>query len=109
MACALPQDDARSSCMSATTYLGGEMTTDQRIRQEWAESLAEHMTHRDMSVKQLVAALAELDVEVTRQAVESWLAGKTSPRPSHQAALGTVFDIPARRMFSIENLPRRAA
>lgn len=85
------------------------MDPEQRLRFDWSESLAEHMKAQEVTVKQLVAKLAELDIEVTRQAVELWLKGQTSPRPHHQAALGTVFNVPARRLFPIENLPRKAA
>lgn len=91
--------------------LGTESDPAKRLRLEWAESLAEHMvavgklTNSDgqaMSRKQLQRALADQGVEVTMQAIGCWLRGETSPRPHHQAALATVFSVPARRLFPIE-------
>ena len=85
------------------------MTAEQRIRAEWAESLAEHMALKDMTVKGLVDELKKLGVGVSRQAVELWLKAETSPRPHVQAALGTVLEVPASRLFRIENMPKTAA
>jgi hypothetical protein len=88
--------------------LGGAMDPDERLRHEWAESLAEHMAEQDVTVKKLRALLVELgpQYEVSRQGIESWLKGATSPRPHMQAALGTVLNVPARRLFPIENVRR---
>lgn len=81
---------------------------EERLRLVWAQSLREHMEFRRLTVKQLRLRLAEEhDVDVTRQAIESWLAGKTAPRPYYQQAIGAVLDMPARTVFPLENLPAR--
>lgn len=100
---------ANSLCMVPTKHYGQQMDPEERLRHKWAESLAEHMEFRSINKKELLLRLDELGVSVTRQAIESWLAGKTAPRPHYQAALGTVFDVPVRRLFPIENLPAKAA
>lgn len=93
------------------TVIGEATEPDERIRIEWAQSLDECMDAAGLTVKGLVAELAKLEppITVTRQAVESWLAGKTAPRPYYQQAIGTVLNMPARRVFPLENLPRRVA
>lgn len=91
------------------SVIGEATEPDERFRLEWGLSLEEHMSAQDVSIKELVRRLAELDVTVTRQAVESWISGKTAPRPYHQAAIGTCLNVPARRLFPIENLPRKVA
>lgn len=77
-----------------------------RLRLEWARSLRDHMAFRDVTVKELRHRLAGLGVAVTRQGVEAWLSGKTSPRPHHQQAIGAALDMPARSIFPLENLPK---
>ncbi len=75
----------------------------ERIRLEWADSLAEHMNlHGDMTRKQLRQALARYDVAVSEQAIGCWLRAETAPRPEHQAALASIFRVPVRRLFPIE-------
>jgi hypothetical protein len=84
--------------------VGVDPSAARRLRKDWAESLAEHMDARrpKMTRKGLRHALAELNVEVTEQAIGCWLRGETSPRPEHQAALATIFSVPVRRLFPIE-------
>lgn len=83
---------------------------EERLRLTWAQSLREFMTFRGVNPKQLRQRLKEdHGIEVTRQAVESWLAGKTAPRPYYQQAIGSVLDMPARTVFPLENLPVRKA
>lgn len=89
-----------------------DKTTDpaQRLRNEWAASLREHMdgwfdqstAETGMSRKRLQAELANLDIEVSFQAVCSWLTGAYSPRAHHQAAISKVLGVPVRRLFPIE-------
>lgn len=90
---------------------GIEPDPARRLRLEWAESLNDHMaaigklTNPDgapMSRKQLQHALAERGIEVSMQGIGCWLRGETSPRPHHQAALASIFAVPARRLFPIE-------
>lgn len=100
------------------TVIGEATDPDERIRLEWAESLREAMAEQDINVPKLRSLLHELGVgsvkdgtlePVSRQTVEAWVSGKWAPRPHVQAALGTIFGIPARILFPIKNLPRKAA
>lgn len=89
-----------------------DKTTDpaQRLRNEWAASLGEHMeawldqdtAEKGMSRKRLQAELAKLGIDVSFQAVCGWLTGAYSPRPHHQAAIAKVLGVPVRRLFPIE-------
>lgn len=82
--------------------MGNHPDPSQRLRQEWADSLAEHMEMRGMSRKALVDCLATAGCNVSVQAVGQWLRAETSPRPHHQAALATCLETPVRRLFPIE-------
>ena len=55
-----------------------------------------------MTRKQLQHALEARGVEISMQGIGCWLRGETSPRPHHQAALASIFAVPARRLFPIE-------
>lgn len=88
--------------MARLLTIGTESDPAKRLRLEWAESLEEHMAAVGMTRKQLQQALRERGVEVTMQGIGCWLRGETSPRPHHQAALASVFSVPARRLFPIE-------
>lgn len=55
-----------------------------------------------MSRKELHQALRDRGVQVSRQAVDYWLAGKTSPRLQHQAHIAAVLGVPVRRLFPVE-------
>lgn len=89
-----------------------DKTTDpaQRLRNEWAASLGEHMdawfdqdtAESGMTRKRLHSELAALDINVSFQAVCAWLTGAYSPRPHHQAAIAKVLGVPVRRLFPIE-------
>lgn len=75
----------------------------ERIRMEWADSLAEHMhLHGEMTRKELRLALARYGVQVSEQAIGCWLRAETAPRPEHQAALASILRVPVRRLFPIE-------
>lgn len=93
--------------MSAVVQILGEASTrEELIRFRWHQALLRAMKFRDVDDKELRRRLAALNVEVTRQAVESWTAGKTCPRPHIQEAIGTALDMPAREIFPLENLPK---
>lgn len=94
---------------SRVLTIGEEPDPSQRLRDEWAASLAEHMEAQDISRKELRRRLAELDppVVVSRQAIDQWLAGITAPRPHHQAGCAAVLKVPAHRLFSLA--PAKAA
>lgn len=88
------------------TVIGDKTDPEERIRLEWGQSLTERMKSLNVTSKVLRHRLAELGVVVTRQAIESWMAGKTAPRPYHQAAIGTCLFTDARHLFPLTNLPK---
>lgn len=94
----------------ATKVIGGATDPDERIRIEWGQNLAEAMAAQDLMVKGLAKKLDdEFEIKVSRQAVESWLAGKYAPRPYVQGAIGAILGIPARVLFPISTPARTAA
>lgn len=97
--------------MAKTRTVIGEATDpDERIRLDWAETLRDLLAERDWSpAKFRLLLLNEQHVDVSRQTVEAWLSGKYAPRPHVQAEIGTLFGIPARQIFRIENAPKKAA
>lgn len=94
---------------TVTQVIPSDADPEIRLRLEWARSLRDHMAFRDVTVKELRRRLSLLKVDVSRQGIESWLAGKTAPRPHVQRAIGTALDMPARSIFPLENLPQRSA
>lgn len=94
----------------AYSVIGGATDPDERIRLEWADSLREHLDHHGLKPKGLVHRLdAEHGITVTRQAVESWLAGKTAPRPATQAAIAAILRVPPRSLFPLNLPPKKSA
>lgn len=94
---------------TTATYIGGQTSFEDRLRHEWCESLKEHMAALGYGKHDLMRELKALGYEVSRQTVENWMNGVVSPRPLYQAALGTILNTPARRLFPIENLPAKEA
>lgn len=86
---------------SAIRTIGVEPDPEQRLRNEWAESLRSHMAIKGVSRKQLVHGLAGCGVDVTQQAVGTWLRAEVSPRPHVQAAIAHVLKAPARSLFPL--------
>lgn len=84
-----------------TIDCGGE-DPDARIRRQWAESLRQHLAVRGMTRKQFHLALAQRGLEVTPQAVSSWLTGRVSPRPHAQVVIASVLQVPPRSLFALE-------
>lgn len=81
---------------------------DELIRRDWGRSIEEFMrAHHDprtreaMSRKEFQRRLALEGVEVTQQAISSWIAGKSAPRPSVQLAIAKVFRAPHHRVFPV--------
>jgi hypothetical protein len=90
---------------TATRGVTADADPDMRIRFRWSENLREAMASRDVDKYELVRRLAKHGIRVSRQAVESWIAGDTAPRPHIQAAIGTELNMPARLIFVLENAP----
>lgn len=82
--------------------VGIEKDRRQRIRRDWAVSLAEHMQAGGVSRKELRRRLERHGVEVTEQAIGCWIRAETSPRVEHQAAIAAALRVPVRRLFPIE-------
>lgn len=93
-----------------TTIVKDEPAPAERLRKEWARSLASEMedwcdpatAKRGMSVKQLKALLDTAGCNVSVQAIYAWLAGDYSPRPVHQAVLAGIFGMKVHHLFPIE-------
>lgn len=88
--------------MAQLIQIGSEQDPAKRLRQEWAESLREHLKAAGLSQKQFGRALADQGCKVSQQAISQWLLGETAPRPHHQAACAAALRVPARRLFPIE-------
>lgn len=82
--------------------IGNETDPAKRLRQEWAESLNEHLDASGLSRKQFRQKLEEAGCDVSLQAISFWLRGDWSPKPHHQAAIAAVLRVPVRRLFPIE-------
>lgn len=81
-------------------------TPEMALRVEWGQILAEVLGAAGVSRKELQRRLAASGNPVSIQAIGQWLQGKTSPRPSMQAAVADALNVPARVLFP---LPRRVA
>lgn len=91
------------------SVIGDATDPDERIRLEWATLLRDHLDAHELKPKTLAHRLEqEHGIVVTRQAVESWLAGKTAPRPATQAAIAAILRVPPRSLFPL-NLPPKAS
>ncbi len=62
----------------------------ERRRTQWGENLAEHLTARNLTVKTFHRALLEENVDISTQAIYSWLKGDTAPRPETQVAIAKI-------------------
>lgn len=90
--------------MSHQNRIGEDTPPAQNRRIEWAASLQEHMDehHPPMTRKELLAALQARGVNVSRQSVDYWLAGKTAPSDDNRYHLAKVLGVPIHRLFPIE-------
>lgn len=88
--------------MNEPYTLGLERDPARRLRARWATLLRKQLSLREMTSKELRLELERRGLNVTRQAVDQWLAGKTSPRPHHQAVIAAVFQVPVESLFPIE-------
>lgn len=77
----------------------GNLTPAQRRRIRWGENLAAQLEMNDLTVKQLHRCLLDRDVDVSTQAIYSWLKGDTAPRPETQAVLAEVLRTRAHLLF----------
>lgn len=77
-------------------------TAEHMLRREWAESLRDHLKARGLTRKQFQQLLAEHDLNVTHQAIGSWLRAETMPRLTHQATIARALKVPVRRLFPVE-------
>lgn len=86
--------------MNATARIGDKTPPAQRLRLRWAENLDDELRVLGFSRQQFRQALAEVGCDVTRQAIDQWLAGKTAPRAHHQHAIGLVCRKPPHQIFN---------
>jgi transcriptional regulator with XRE-family HTH domain len=78
-----------------------ELTPEQRLRLEWAGNLKAELNAKKKTPKSFHLELLEAGLDVTVQAVYSWLAGNTSPSPVNQAWIAHVLQAPAHRLFPL--------
>ncbi len=86
---------------SDVIHLDGESTPAQRRRRLWAENLRDQMEAQSVSVKQMHRAMLDEGVDVTTQAIYSWLKGDTSPRPETQIVVAQVLRTKASVLFPV--------
>lgn len=74
---------------------------DAAVRREWAVALSETLDRLEFSWEDLQRLLGERGCHVSRQAVQGWLAGRFAPRPTHQALIASVLQVPHRLLFPV--------
>ena len=79
----------------------GTLTDAQRRRIRWGENLTAQLAACDLTVKQLHRALLDRGVDVSTQAIYSWLKGDTAPKPETQAAIADVLRTRAHLLFPV--------
>lgn len=67
----------------------------------YAANLADALAAKGMTRQELQNELAKLGVRVSEQAVGAWLRAEYSPRPTHQAAIARVLEIPVHLLFPV--------
>lgn len=82
-------------------HLEGDSTPAQRRRRLWAENLRDQLDAQDVKVKQLHRLLLDNGVDVTTQAIYSWLKGDTAPRPETQIVVAQVLRTKASVLFPV--------
>lgn len=82
------------------TAIGDQTSAKQRRKLRWTKNLTDQLTFLGWSPKRFVHELNEAGCDVTRQAVDQWLSGETSPSPENQAYVIKVTRAPG--LFSIE-------
>jgi DNA-binding XRE family transcriptional regulator len=85
-----------------TKIVGAAADPDVHIRLRWAENLRSAMKLRDVTKAELIQRLRAEGITVTRQAIETWLAGEYAPRPHIQQAIGKALNYEARAIFTLE-------
>lgn len=76
--------------MTPARYIGDKTSPAQRRRIKWGERLAEQIKFVGWEPKRFRYELAQAGLEVSRQAVECWLAGKYAPSVENQAVIAKV-------------------
>jgi transcriptional regulator with XRE-family HTH domain len=82
--------------------IGDQTTARERRKLLWAEKLRDQLGFFGWSTKRFVYELNEAGCDVTRQAVEQWLAGKSSPSPENQAYVAKVLRSSPHLLFPVE-------
>lgn len=84
------------------SHIGEQTSPRQRLRLEWAAKLRSQLDFLGWTQKRFRYELAEAGCNVSRQAVEQWLSGDTSPMPHHQAAIARVLRTAPHLLFPVE-------
>lgn len=83
-------------------HIGEQTGPRQRLRLEWAAKLRDQLAFLDWTPKRFRYELAEAGCKVSRQAVDQWLSGETSPLPHHQAVVARVLRTAPHLLFPVE-------
>lgn len=84
------------------TAIGDATSPVARRRIIWGQKLGEQIRFVGWTTKQFVHELNEAGCAVSRQAVEQWLTGKTSPSPERQAYIAKVLRTAPHLLFPVE-------
>lgn len=94
---------------TATITVTGEATDPrQQLRIRWASRLNKQIRllgwYEDGArfPKRFQLELSKAGLDVSRQAIEKWLSGKSAPAPQHQALIARVLHTSADFLFSVE-------
>lgn len=82
-------------------HVEGELTPAQRRRKRWGENLSAQLEASGLTVKEFHRLLLAQDVDVSTQAIYSWLKGDTAPRPESQAVIAQVLSTRAHLLFPV--------
>lgn len=84
------------------TSIGDKTTPKERRRLMWARRLSEQLAFVQWTPKRFVHELNEAGCVVSRQAIDQWLRGETSPSPENQAYIAKVLGTAPHLLFPVE-------
>lgn len=82
--------------------IGEQTSPRQRLRIEWATNLRTQLRYVNWTAKRFRHELELAGHTVSRQAIDQWLSGETSPLPHHQAAIARVLRTAPHLLFPVE-------
>ncbi len=80
---------------------GAQLTPAQKRRIQWGHNLRDHLDAHKLTVKQFHRRLLEQGLDVSTQAIYSWLKGDTAPRPEAQAIIAQALSTRSHLLFPV--------